>query len=239
MNQAELSGFIAPIILSYLNNTGNLTGSFYPLFGNPSDFATSGDYISQIDLDSAIYQSLSYISSQYAKKSGVITSGNLQNIFLNYQIDLSGKQFSGVWSGQSWSITSGLSISGTLNVNPVLESNTRTLGNDSLYIFTGTVTSDWTLPLINTCAGRQYTIKNRGSIVHLHSSGSDLIFTNTTGTFLRFVVGDACSLINDGQYWSVINFSSGRYQPQFVDLAILDVNGDVLLDPNGDPIIGL
>ena len=77
MNQAELSGFLVPIILSYLTNTGSLTGSFYPLKTNPSGYEQSGAFIDKVSLDSAIYQALSYVANTYypnSNPSGFINS---------------------------------------------------------------------------------------------------------------------------------------------------------------------
>jgi hypothetical protein len=65
MNQAELSGFVIPLVQSYLANTGNLTGAFYPLCQNPSGYVISGAFISNTDLDSAITQALAYVAETY------------------------------------------------------------------------------------------------------------------------------------------------------------------------------
>jgi len=93
LNQVELSGFVAGLVIGYLSNqntslaaTGNLTGSFYPLSQNPSGYQVSGSFVSAQDLNNAIAQALSFVSlnyygannpSGYLTSSGaVLTSGN-------------------------------------------------------------------------------------------------------------------------------------------------------------------
>jgi hypothetical protein len=67
LNKPELSGYIVEVI-GEIPNTGNLTGSFYPLNSNPSGFVTTsqtGDFITQIDLDSNYYNTLVYVGQNY------------------------------------------------------------------------------------------------------------------------------------------------------------------------------
>lgn len=78
MNQTELSGFISSIVVALLSNTGSLSGVFYPLKTNPSGYLQSGAFISQLDLDSAVAQTLSYVAENYylqSNPSGFITGG--------------------------------------------------------------------------------------------------------------------------------------------------------------------
>ena len=77
INQAELSGFVTPIVLGFLANTGSLSGIFYPLYDNPNEYLQSGAFISQSDLDSAIYQYASSAALTYYplnNPSGFISS---------------------------------------------------------------------------------------------------------------------------------------------------------------------
>lgn len=79
MNQAELSGFIVPIVQAYLTGTGVLSGVFYPRYSNPSGYLVSGAFISQTDLDSAITQALVYVANTYypnSNPSGYVTGAS-------------------------------------------------------------------------------------------------------------------------------------------------------------------
>ena len=87
MNQTELSGFVIPIILEYLSNTGNLTGTFYPLNFNPSGYEQSGAFISQEDLDSALTQTISYLFQTFyldSNPSGYITYNQASGLMTGY-----------------------------------------------------------------------------------------------------------------------------------------------------------
>lgn len=86
LNQAELSGFVIPLILSYLANTGSFSGVFYPLNSNPSEYLQSGAFISPVDLNSAITQTLAYVSQNFylnSNPSGFISeSGAASSSFI-------------------------------------------------------------------------------------------------------------------------------------------------------------
>ena len=90
MNQTELSGFIVPIIQSFLSGTGALSGSFYPLMTNPSGFLQSGAFLAQVDLDSAIYQTLSYIAQNYylsSNPSGYLRSSDITHVTSSFNVN--------------------------------------------------------------------------------------------------------------------------------------------------------
>ena len=114
MNQAELSGFVIPLVQSYLANTGNLTGSFYPLRQNPSGYVISGAFISNTDLDSAITQALAYVAETYYPLSNpagytsgasgtVIWTGNVSGVvYVTGNQTISGiKSFAGIIAPQT------------------------------------------------------------------------------------------------------------------------------------------
>ena len=77
ISNSEVSGYILNVIENYLTGnpflpTGNATGLFYPLTGNPSGFVTSGalnSYItstqSQTNINSAVTQTLVYVAQNY------------------------------------------------------------------------------------------------------------------------------------------------------------------------------
>jgi len=92
MNQAELSGFLIPIILTYLSNTGNLSGVFYPLLNNPSGYLQSGAFISQVDLDSAITQALSFVSNNFypdSNPSGFLRASDITHATNSFLVNCS------------------------------------------------------------------------------------------------------------------------------------------------------
>jgi len=73
LNQTEISGYTVQIIQQYLTGvtpaqTGALTGSFYPLSGNPSGYINSGqtgNFATQANLNSLYSQTIAYITSNY------------------------------------------------------------------------------------------------------------------------------------------------------------------------------
>jgi hypothetical protein len=90
MNQAELSGFIVPIVLGFMSGTGSLSGSFYPLSSNPSGYVQSGAFIAQIDLDSAIYQALNYVSQNYylsSNPSGYLRASDITHVTTSFRVN--------------------------------------------------------------------------------------------------------------------------------------------------------
>ena len=126
INQSELSGYLATVILGYLSQTGTLTGSFYPLLQNPSGYEISGAFISQQDLDSAIVQLTSLVSQNYypnTNPSGFISNintggflttgqtGNFTGIFYPLTTNPSGY----ITTGQTGNLTG---VFYPLNTNP-------------------------------------------------------------------------------------------------------------------------
>lgn len=90
MNQSDLSGFVIPIILNYLTGTGSLTGTFYPLKQNPSGYLQSGAFISQVDLDSAVAQTLNLISELYyplSNPSGYLTAADVTHVTTAFSVN--------------------------------------------------------------------------------------------------------------------------------------------------------
>ena len=162
MNQPELSGFVIPIILGYLSNTGNLTGSFYPLLGNPSHFATSGDFISQIDLDSAVTQALSYVASQYATENALLNTGD-------YLLGLINSSSAGVSSLNS--LSGALSLTGKGNISVIQQGQGFAISGDT-GIYSSFVTT-----------GQTGSFGGSGSFYPLNSNPSGYVTTGQTGNF--------------------------------------------------------
>lgn len=136
LNQSELSGFCSQVTSGVLSSsgtaiaaTGKLTSAFYPLNQNPAGYAKSGDYLAQIDLDSAMAQENAYIASTYYLKtnpSGYLSSSNA--------LVLTGNQTaSGIKNFADGILISGLPISlgnvVSLTGNQVISGNKTFMGN--------------------------------------------------------------------------------------------------------------
>jgi len=91
LNSSELSGYISLVCQNLLSGvtgiqTGNLTGAFYPLNGNPSGFVVSGQtgiFMTQSNLDSLYSQTISYVAANYypiSNPSGYISSATIPAI---------------------------------------------------------------------------------------------------------------------------------------------------------------
>jgi hypothetical protein len=91
LNSSELSGYISLVCQSLLSGvsgvqTGNLTGVFYPLTGNPSGFVVSGQtgiFMTQSNLNSLYSQTISYVAANYypvSNPSGYISSATIPAI---------------------------------------------------------------------------------------------------------------------------------------------------------------
>ena len=82
-----------------------------------------------------------------------------------------------------------------------LDATVFTLGTRPFYIYTGASATTWTLPLINTCAGRTYHVKNRGNTITMTGQGGNLLFTTQVTGSLRILSGEGYILANDTTYW--------------------------------------
>jgi hypothetical protein len=98
---------------------------------------------------------------------------------------------------------SGISMIGNVTYSPILISGTQLLSNSSFYVFTGGSGIIWTLPALNSCTGRLYYLKNRGSVtITLSGNGTDKIYSNVSSSTFSINPGEAYTMINDGQYWT-------------------------------------
>jgi hypothetical protein len=80
-----------------------------------------------------------------------------------------------------------------------------TLDNKSIYVFTGSSATTWTLPTISGNTNRTYFIKNKGSaIITLTAAGADKIYLTSQIATLLIHPGESHVLINDGTDWSIL-----------------------------------
>ena len=89
------------------------------------------------------------------------------------------------------------------SISPAIKPATLTLSNSTFYINTGISPGIWTLPLISTCTGRVYQIKNRGYQLLLTGTNNDYLFGQYPVINYTVNSGDAYQIINDGFYWNI------------------------------------
>lgn len=78
------------------------------------------------------------------------------------------------------------------------------LGNASFYINKNASSGTYTMPLISSCTGRTYHVKNQSQVVNITGNVStDYFFTTVPTPSFNILSGEAYVLHNDGQYWSV------------------------------------
>jgi hypothetical protein len=103
----------------------------------------------------------------------------------------------------SWYIQSGL-FTQAIALSPALNSSSITLSRSPFYINNSTSNVTWTLPLISSCTGKVYQIKNRGAQVTLTGSSNDLFFAQYPVISFTVNSGEAYQLANDGTYWNIM-----------------------------------
>jgi hypothetical protein len=149
ISQSEISGYCSQVTSGILANvntvvapTGKLTGAFYPLNSNPQNYAKSGDFSTQTDIDGSIAQNNAYINSTYYPRtnpSGYVSTTS--NIVL-----LTGNQtVSGVKSFVN-------GISGTLT------SQTITMGYPNIGYAMVLIKSDGVQPAFSVQQGNSYPL---------------------------------------------------------------------------------
>lgn len=75
----------------------------------------------------------------------------------------------------------------------------------SVYIFTGSSGTTWTLPAITGNTDLSYYIKNRGSAnIILQRAGSDNIYDTASVTSITILPGEARTVVNDGAFWNIL-----------------------------------
>jgi len=75
----------------------------------------------------------------------------------------------------------------------------------SLWTFTGSSATTWTLPALSLNTGLDYLIKNKGSAdITLQRAGSDNLYTTTAVTSITITAGNSARVVNDGTHWVVI-----------------------------------
>ena len=111
------------------------------------------------------------------------------------------------WSGNSlfknWNIQSGY-FSESIGLNPSNKNSNISLSNKPFYINTGAAISTWTLPLINTCTGRTYQLKNCGNQVTITGVFPNQIFAQYPVDNFVMNSGEAYQFANNGLYWCVM-----------------------------------
>ncbi len=133
------------------------------------------------------------------------TLGGFTGALLNDLNSVSGALQSQI--GSSTTISGGVFQSGQFNqyfsLLPSISNSILTLSNSPLYINTGLSAGLWKLPLISTCTGRVYQIKNRGFSLLLSGTNNDYIFSQYPSINFTVNSGDAYQVINDGYYWNI------------------------------------
>jgi len=108
--------------------------------------------------------------------------------------------------GGPWIVTGASApISGYRKVK-LVSGTTQTLDfTASMWSFTGSSATAWTLPALSTSVGLEYVVKNRGSAdITLSRAGSDNLYTTSAATSITITAGNSARIVNDGGYWAVI-----------------------------------
>jgi hypothetical protein len=96
----------------------------------------------------------------------------------------------------------------TLIGTPVVNSaSSLTLTNsDSMYVFTGSSATTWTLPAVSGNTGVFLILENRGSAaITVAPAGSDHIWFLSSLTSFTIAAGGSLYLMNDGIYWNTLS----------------------------------
>lgn len=96
----------------------------------------------------------------------------------------------------------------TLIGTPVVNgASSLTLTNtDSMYVFTGSSATTWTLPAVSGNTGVFLILENRGSAaITVVPAGSDHIWFLSSITTFTIAIGGSLYLINDGIYWNTLS----------------------------------
>ncbi|MEK6879157.1 MAG: hypothetical protein AABY22_06085, partial [Nanoarchaeota archaeon] len=75
----------------------------------------------------------------------------------------------------------------------------------TVYVFSGSVDTTWTLPSLSSSLNKIYFIKNRGSAnIILQRAGSDNLYDTSSVTSITILPGESYIIANDGTYWGVM-----------------------------------
>lgn len=107
------------------------------------------------------------------------------------------------YNGLSWMPIVGAGTSAKYERIATITGATQTLDRSaSVWVYTGSATSTWTLPTIANNAGLTYSIKNRGSAdIILQRAGSDQLYSTSTVTTVTITAGNSLRVVNDGVFW--------------------------------------
>ncbi|MHA4848751.1 hypothetical protein L1080_004285 [Rhodococcus sp. MSC1_016] len=83
---------------------------------------------------------------------------------------------------------------------------TQTLDRSaSMWSFTGSAATVWTLPALANNTGLEFSIKNKGSAdITLQRAGADNLYTTAAVTSITITAGNSARVVNDGAHWVVL-----------------------------------
>lgn len=111
-----------------------------------------------------------------------------------------------IHNGLNWVPVSGSQTPAVYRKFKVVSGTTQTLDRSaSMWSFTGSAASTWTLPALNLNTGLEYIIKNKGSAdITLQRAGADNLYTTAAVTSITITAGGSARIINDGAHWAVV-----------------------------------
>ena len=102
----------------------------------------------------------------------------------------------GTWSTPAGGGSSGETVT-TSSATSLALATTSTM-----YVFTGSSATVWTLPAVSGNTGARFILSNRGSAnITLQRAGSDNLYLDATATSIVIGPGGSRSVVNDGTYW--------------------------------------
>lgn len=111
----------------------------------------------------------------------------------------------GIISSAGGNTTGSVFVNQSFSLTPAITGQSFILSSKPFYINTGSGSNIiWTLPLISTCTGLMYGIKNRGNTITLTGTSTDLFFPLYPVNNFTINSGESYNLYNDGVYWNII-----------------------------------
>lgn len=111
-----------------------------------------------------------------------------------------------IFNGLTWIALFGATAPVSFRRVKAVSAATQTLDRSaSMWSFTGSAATTWTLPALAGNSGLEYLIKNKGSAdITLQRAGADNLYATAVVTSITVAAGSSARIVNDGTHWSVL-----------------------------------